>query len=782
MRGGSRRRLLMSAAGTLMAFAVVASAVAARREESSTRSSPVSDAEVAARVETLLAQMTVEEKAGQLTDRFLFAGMPGVTKVVDALVRKSEVGALLFVTDPAEINRLQRIAVEDSRLKIPLLFGFDVIHGLRTIFPVPIANAASWDPAGVERAQAVAASEARAVGLHWTFAPMVDIARDGRWGRIVEGAGEDPYLGSVMAAAQVRGFQGSYLGSPGRVIAGPKHFVGYGAAIGGRDYEEVDLSDEALWNVYLPPFQAAIDAGAGNVMSAYMPVNGVPMSANKWLLTRVLRGTMGFRGFVVSDAGAVENLRTHGYAGSFADAATRALDAGLDMEMTSTDPKSRFLPAAVAVGKVTMAQLDDAVRRVLSAKVRMGLFERPYVDERAASRTLSAPGHLAEARNAAERAAVLLRNEGGVLPLARERIRRIAVVGGLAASGAQALGPWVFSQNAPPTDSILDGLKRKVGSAVTIDHVAGVGIPPRRFASPFINLAAKDGFAPSAAGNDTTAIVQAVAAARAADVAVVVVGETQDMAGEAASKSNFDLPGRQQEMLDAIVATGTPVVVVLMNGRPIDLKETKAAAILEMWYPGSAAGAATANLLFGDAVPGGKLPFTWPRSVGQVPLYYNHLRTHEPANSARRYWNEPSSPLYPFGYGLSYSTFGYEKIGVDKDAIAPGGSVTVSADVLNTGSRRADEVVQLYIHQRSGSQARPVRELKGFSRVTLNPGERRTVRFNLGPKELRYWNAVSKDWIVDQAVFDYAVGTDSTARFAGTFEVAVGGTRGDAGR
>jgi beta-glucosidase len=753
---------MMMMAGTAMT-SLDRSAMAREPAEAQT------DQQVATRVERLLEQMTVEEKAGQLSDLFVFAQYPTMVKAAERNIAAGKVGALLFVTDPIEINRLQRIAMEQSRLKIPLLFGFDVIHGLRTIFPVPIANAASWDPAGVERAQAVAAREARAVGIHWTFAPMVDIARDGRWGRIVEGAGEDPYLGSAMAAAQVRGFQGARIGAPDHVIAGPKHFVGYGAATGGRDYEEVDLSDEALWNVYLPPFKAAIDAGAGNIMSAYMPVNGIPASGNRHLLTDVLRDGLGFKGFVVSDAGAVENLRTHGFAVDYADAAARALDAGVDMEMTSSSPKSTLLPAAIAAGKVSMAQLDQAVRRVLTAKIRMGLFEHPYVDAGAAAKVLGARRHLAEAQGAAERAAVLLRNEGGILPLTRATVKRIAVIGGLAASAADALGPWVFKQNQPVASTVLDGIRAKAGPGISVTYARGVAIPPRRFASPFANISV----APPAdvPVDETAAIAEAVAAARAADVAIVVVGERQDMAGEAASTSTFDLPGGQQAMLDAVVATGKPVVAILMNGRPLDLKDTRAAAILDIWYPGSAAGAATANLLFGDAVPGGKLPFTWPRNAAQVPLYYNHLRSHDPANAGRRYWNEPSTPAYPFGYGLSYTRFTYGEARVDKAAIARGESVKVSVEVANTGTRRADEVAQLYIHQRSGTQARPVRELKGFQRVTLAPGERRTLRFVLTPSELRYWNAAKRDWVIDAAMFDYAVGGDSEVKFAGKFEV-----------
>lgn len=761
-------RLARTAIATLAALAGLTNGAATQARGTAVQAPPLSEADVLARADALIAQMTPEEKAGQLA--ILFA-LPQMAKGIEAQVAGGKVGALLFVTDPAAINRLQHLAVDTSRLKIPLLFGFDVIHGLTTIFPVPIGNAASWDPEGVARNQAIAASEARAVGIHWAFAPMVDIARDPRWGRMVEGAGEDPYLGSAMAAAQVRGFQGPFIGSPGHIIAGPKHFAGYGAALGGRDYDEVDLSDSALWNTYLPPFKAAVDAGAGNIMSAYMGLNGVPATGNAWLLNEVLRNQWGFKGFVVSDAEAVKSLQTHGFATAPQDAAARALQAGLDMEMALFAPATAQLPNALAQGTVTTAQIDEAVRRVLAAKIRMGLFESPYVDEASAATTLAAPAHLLAARLAAERAAVLLRNDGGLLPLNRKTLKSIAVIGPLADAARDTLGPWVFNQNKPPHESILSGIKAKVGAGVRVDFAPGVTIPARFNPSPFgmINGTIERA---EPAGGDTAGIAAAVARAQAAEVAVVVLGEAENMIGELASKSTLDLPGRQQELLEAVVATGKPVVVVLMNGRPLDLHGAKAQAILEVWYPGSAGGAATANLLFGDAVPGGKLPFTWPRNVGQVPTNYAHLASHDPKGTDKRYWNEAGGPAWPFGHGLSYSSFAYASPKIDKPAIAPGQSVTITADLTNTGPRTADEVAQLYIHQRSGTAARPVRELKGFARVTLKPGETRTVSFVLGEAELRYWNAAKRGWTIDDSVFDVAVGGDSTAAFGATFAVA----------
>ena len=759
------------AALSVIALNVSSPTVPASRAATSAKqrdaAAPADDAAIRARADALIAQMTPEEKTGQLIDLFIIT--PSMAKGVEAGIAAGTVGSVLFVTDPAEINRLQHIAIDQSRLKIPLLFGFDVIHGLTTIFPVPIAGAASWDPAMVTQNQAIAAKEARAAGITQVFAPMVDIARDPRWGRIVEGAGEDPYLGSAMAAAQVRGFQGDRIGSPDHVLAGPKHFAGYGAALGGRDYEEVNLSESELWNTYLPPFKAAIDAGAGTIMSAYMPLNGIPATGNQWLLTEVLRKQWGFKGFVISDANAVRSLVTHGYAADLNDAAARALQGGEDMEMAIFKPAYGTLPEALQQGKITPAQLDDAVRRVLEAKLRLGLFEHPYVDVDHAVAVTIDPTHRAAARVAAERSSVLLRNTDNLLPVDRKRVKSVAVIGPLANSVKDMLGPWVFARARPSGSSILSGIQDKLGAS-RVTYVQGVDMPRRMVPSPFTALSGEQDTTPKI--DETVGIGQAVAAAQAADVAVLVLGETQEMSGESASRSTLDLPGKQQELLDAVVATGKPVVVVLVNGRPLDLKNSKASAILEMWYPGSAAGPATANLLFGDAVPGGKLPVTWPRNVGQVPLIYAHLASHEPENSAKRYWNEPSAPVYPFGFGLSYSTFAYANVRVDHAQIAPGGAVMVSVDLTNSGTRRADEVAQLYIHQRSGTAARPVRELKGFQRVTLNPGERRTLTIQLGEKEMRYWNAARRDWIIDDSSFDVAVGGDSTAAFTTAFKVS----------
>jgi beta-glucosidase len=737
------------------------------------------------KVDELIAEMTPAEKAGQLTQFFYFRLPPDAQAepalgldlaeqpvMVESAVGEGAAGSLLFVTDPAEINRLQRLAVEGSRLGVPVLFGFDVIHGLRTILPVPIAMAASWDPETIERGQSVAAREARAVGIHWTFAPMVDIARDPRWGRIVEGAGEDPFLAAAVAVAQVRGFQGDRLGTAERVIAGPKHFAAYGAAVGGRDYDEADVSDPQLWNVYFPPFKAAVDAGAGNVMTAYMDLNGIPASGSRWLFTEVLRKLWGFDGFVVSDANAVRNLLTHGFAADLTDAGARALHAGVDLEMAITDPAYARLPEALDSGATSTQVLDASVRRVLEAKLRMGLFDAPYVDEDRAREVLADPAHRQVAQTAAERSAVLLRNEGDLLPLDADRLSSIAVLGPLADSPRDTLGPWVFDFDLDETVTVLEGVRSKVGERVAVEHSPGVPVVQRVFPSLFDMFGGNRPQDPAGFDEDAE-FARAVELARSADVAVVVLGEWQNMIGEAASRSSLELPGRQLELLQAVVATGTPVVLLVMNGRPLDLRwaAEHVPAILDIWYPGTRGGTAVANLLFGDVSPGGKLPFTWPRTVGQVPMVYAHTRSHEPENQARRYWDEASTPLFPFGHGLSFGRFRFADLRVDRPSIAVDETLTVSVELTNTGARPADEVAQLYLHQRHGCASRPVRELKGFQRVTLQPGETRTLTFPLGPDERRYWNAAVRDWVLDASTFDVWVGSDSAAQLTTTFEV-----------
>ena len=727
----------------------------------------------------LLAQMTVEEKVGQISQRFDIAslfpdgapdlpGMPPRVKL-DEPVRKGELGALLFVHDAAAANRYQRIAVEETRLRIPLLLGYDVIWGMRAMFPVPIGTAASFDPASAEQARAIAAKEARALGIHWTFAPMIDIVRDPRWGRIVEGVGEDPYLGAAMARAQVKGFQGDYIGAPDHIVAGPKHYVGYGAPVGGRDYDCVFMSDSELHNVYLPPFQAAIDAGAGNIMSAYMDFNDVPASANRHLLIDLLRDEMGFNGWVVTDASAVHNLVKQGFARNTADAAERALLAGVDMEMSMAPNAYANLVESVQAGRVPMARLDEAVRRVLVVKYQMGLFENPYVDEDAAQQILNDPAHMAATQVAAERALVLLKNDNSALPLSAETLKHVAVIGPMANSNTTL--SLAFPKDAASAITVFQGIRDRLNGIATVETAPGVQLF-RLNPSPLAGLVKP---IPRWSEEEIAEQINtAVAMASRSDVVIMTLGETLEMSSEQASRSDLTLPGEQRRLLDAVLATGKPVIVVLINGRPLDLTGVydRVPAILEAWYPGSRGGAAVAAALFGDVNPGGKTPVTWPRSVGQVPTYYAHNLTHNPATIETRYFDAPSTPLIPFGFGLSYTSFSIGAPSCDKAELAPGGQIIVSTTVTNTGSRAGDEVVQLYIHQRAGRASRPVRLLQGFERVTLAPGESRQVKFTLDESNIRYWNSAERDWVIDPGEFDLWIGNSCLGGEHATFTVS----------
>ncbi len=717
----------------------------------------------------LLKQMTLEEKIGQL-NQVSGVQMPmlGSEKPDDAIV-KGEVGSVLWLIDVKEINRLQHLAVEKSRLHIPILFGFDVIHGYRTVFPVPLAMASSWDPSVEEAAQRFAAEDARAAGIEWTFAPMVDIARDARWGRIVEGAGEDPYLGSAMAAAQVRGFQGASWG-PSSLLACAKHFAGYGAADGGRDYDSSYVPEVLMRNVYLPPFHAAEQAGVGSFMSAYMDLNDVPASGNRWLLTDVLRHDWGFEGFVVSDAFAVASLQVHGFARDPEDAAYKAIAAGEDMDMASRT-FIRNLPKLVQEGKVTQAQIDAAVLPILTVKYELGLFEHPYVDESSVDATLDRPEGRSLERKLAARSMVLLKNENHTLPLSKSP-GKILVVGSLADSTRDIEGGWtvegLFSSGVKSHPvTVLAGLKNKLGADAQIDYVPGP-VPTREYPSMLDAITGNKPPQPPTQAEIADWIAKARTAAAGSDVVITVLGETANMSGEAASRATLDLPGIQAQMLEAVAEAGKPVILVLENGRPLDIRWAAAhvPAILEAWYPGTEGGDAVADVLFGDVNPGGKLPISWPRAAGQEPLYYNHNLTHEPEDRpgfTSRYWDLSSKPLYPFGYGLSYSTFKFDNLHLSAPSIHSKGSTEITVDVTNTSGVAGDDVAQLYIHQRAGLASRPVRQLKGFERIALNPGETKTVKFKLGRGELEYWNPQTKTWIVDPGVFDIWAGEDSTA-------------------
>ena len=727
------------------------------------------------RANALLKQMTTEEKVGQLNQPFyLKLPIPGIKAdpvSFEDHVRRGEVGSFLFVTDPKEINRLQKIAMTEQRLHIPILFGFDVIHGFDTEFPVPLAVAASWDPAMAEQAQGIAAEEAAHAGVHWSFAPMLDIARDPRWGRISEGAGEDPYLGAAMARAQVRGFQGTPE-NPRPFMATLKHFAGYGAAEGGRDYDAVYLSEEQMQNVYLPPFRAGVEAGAATVMSAYMDLNNVPAAGNVHLLQDILRNQLNFKGFVVSDAFAVGSLVTQGFAKDGSDAALRGATAGVNMDMGSATYLEQ-MKSLVDNGQISGAQLDDLVRAILAAKYHLGLFEHPYADGTDQTHAEMLAKHRTLARTAAERSAVLLRNEGGLLPLAKTT-RRIAVIGPLGNAKGDMNGPWSLTAKAEDTVSVFEGLRAKLPDA-KVEFAQGVQIA-KQFPSSFEGFVGPKIETPWTSEEADRQWKNALELAGSSDVVIMTLGELSGMDFEYASRSSLSLPGRQQELLEKIQALGKPVVLLLFTTRPLDISwaSEHVPVIMDCYFGGTETGNAVADLLVGDAAPGGKLPVTWPRNVGQVPIYYAHTASHKPYDSAdftSRYWDLPTTPLYPFGYGLSYSTFSISDLHLSAKTSPLNGSITATVTVANTGARAADEVVQLYLHQRYGSASAPVRELKGFRRVTLQPGQRQEISFRIGRDERNYWSAAKNGWVVEPSDFDVWVGNSSTATLHDNFSV-----------
>jgi beta-glucosidase len=718
-------------------------------------------------VRDLLAKMTLDEKLGQMSQ---IAYQEPHSVPHEERIRKEQVGSFLFVTDPVEISRLQHIAVDETRLHIPLLFGFDVIHGFRTIYPIPLALASSWDPALVEHVQSMAAREASSVGVRWTFAPMVDIARDARWGRIMEGAGEDPYLGSRMAEAQVHGFQGPTIGAPDRILACVKHFAGYGAVAGGRDYDQADISDEQLWNVYLPPFHAAEAAGAATFMAAYMNLNKVPASGNSFLLHDVLRKDWGFQGFVVSDWETVKDLVTQGFAANSADAAARAVNAGLDMEMTSSIYRNT-LAEDLKGGTVSEKTIDEAVRAILEAKYKLGLFTNPYAEPGRAARELASPEQRHEARIAAQRSAVLLRNEANRLPLKRD-LRSIAIVGPLADSQPDTMGSWSLAGKYDDTVTVLAGIRAKVGTSMQVRYAKGVEIErgnasifDAQFSSPPPTLVTPE--------QRAQAFKEAIEAVNSSDLTILVLGELQSMSGERASRATLNLPGDQEKLLEAAVATGKPIVLVLLNGRPLDITwaSQHVPAILEAWYPGTEGGNAVADLLFGDAVPGGKLPVTWPRSVGQEPIFYGYSLSRIPNDRDAMYWDELSAPLYPFGYGLGYANIAVQGLHLSSPELAAGNSLEATVTLENKSNVDGDQTVELYTHQRAGSASRPVRELKGFARVHLKAGENRSVSIPLHADDLKFWSPATGRWELEPGVFDLWVGDSSNATEHATFTV-----------
>jgi beta-glucosidase len=673
-------------------------------------------------VDSVLRGMTLEEKIGQLNQPSGLGqptGPGGAPAGIDQ-VQRGEVGSFLNVVGADTVARLQRVAVEQSRTHIPLLFGLDVIHGYRTTFPVPLAESNSWDPAAAEQSARIAAAEASADGVNWTFAPMVDVARDPRWGRIVEGAGEDPYLGSVMAAARVRGFQGSDLRDVNTVAATAKHFAAYGAVEGGRDYNVANLGERTLRDAYLPPFHAAVCAGAQTFMAAFNEIDGVPAHANRHLMTDILRNEWGFDGAVVSDWAGIGELLNHGIGADSATVGRLALDAGVDIDMVSTVYRGQ-LASLVRSGRVARSTLDEAVRRVLRIKYRLGLFEHPYRGDAARARaiTLSAQNRAA-ARAVARESIVLLKNERRALPLSKDP-GTVAVVGELAADSDAAIGNWAAFGRGSDAISVLTGIRRAVAPRTTVTYARG--------ASP--------------TSDDTTGIADAVRVARAANVVVLVIGESPSQSAEASSRASIELPGAQRRLAEAIVATGKPVVVVLMNGRPLALQwlNDHVPAIVETWFLGVEHGTATADVLFGDYNPGGKLTTTFPRVTGQVPIYYDHKNTGRPPSAEHytsKYIDVPWTPLYSFGHGLSYTTFRYGAPRLSATTMRPTDSIRVDVDVTNTGDVAGDEVVQLYLRDDVGSVTRPVRELRGFRRVQLRPNETRTIAFTIGLQDLAF--------------------------------------------
>jgi beta-glucosidase len=702
------------------------------------------------RVDDLLAQMKLEEKIGQLHQSTRDIG---AEKIYKDQIERGDMGSFLsggeVIESPKQRNALQRMAVEGTRLGIPLIFGHDSIHGFRTIFPIPLAQACAWEPELFERTQRISARETTAGGNDWTFAPMVDLGRDPRWGRIAEGFGEDPWLGCLYAAANVRGFQGTNVAAPDRVVACMKHYVGYGAAEGGRDYNTTEISEYTLRNFYLPQFKAGLDAGAWTFMSSFNCLSGIPASADRHTLNDILRGEWKFRGFVVSDYDAVIQLIDHGVAANDEEAARLAITAGVDMEMVSSNYET--LPQQIQDGKISEATVDEAVRRILRVKFAKGLFDKPYADENLYKNAYLKPDALALAREAAAKSCVLLKNENNALPISKS-VKKIALIGPLGDAPGEMLGCWASRGRPQDAVSLAAGIRPKLAAGAKLTVFAGCNMT-----------------------NSTAQISRAVADAKAADVVILALGEPRDWSGESKSRTRLDVPGRQLELFHAIVATGKPVIVVLFNGRPLAIPEisTNATAILEAWHPGIQGGNGVADILFGDASPAGRLTTSFPYNVGQVPLYYNHFNTGRPGIGEYKgnYVDAPISPLYPFGYGLTYTTFQYGKVELSAPTVKHGEILTARVQLKNTGSRPGAEVAQLYIRDVAASAGpRPVRELKGFQKVQLNPGETRDVTFTISDKELGYFDSAGH-WLVEPGKFQVWISKDSASGKPVDFEL-----------
>jgi beta-glucosidase len=769
--GTRGRRTAIAAAIVALSSLVAGGVVAATRSSDASALQPTrqaADPGIERKVSNLLQQMTLDEKLQQV--QLLSDG-----QITDADARAG-VGSVFSLTDPVKINHFQQVAVKESRLHIPILFAYDTIHGYRTIFPIPLAAASSFDPSVATADDTIAARETATVGIKQIYSPMVDVSHEPRWGRIAEGAGEDPYLGSVFAAARVRAAQGTDYSAPDKVVASVKHFAAYGQPEGGREYNTTDMSESRLRNLYLPPFKAAIDAGADTVMCSFNAINGVPGCANQELETDILKNEWHFDGFIESDYTAVSELRAcppktpdtgpcgHGIAADGPSAAAAALNAGTDSEMVSTNIRD-YGKQLLAQHRITMARLDDAVRRILRVKFRAGLFDHPYVDQAKAvdPKSFLTVADRAAARSAAGKSMVLLKNDNATLPL--DPTKSVAVIGPLGNDQHDMLGPWWGQGRDTDAVSVLSGItaqdpKTTFGQGCTILDKD----PPDN--TPADECGSDDGFA------------AAVAAANAADQVVLALGESRGMSGEAAARSEIDLPGKQQELIDAIKATGKPFVVVLFNGRPLTLASVAASspAILEAWFPGVEAGDAVADVLFGKVDPGGKLPVSFPQSLGQIPIYYNHDPTGRPCDVTSKYnsrYRDLAScdPLYAFGFGLSYTTFAVTNLHLSSQTVSKNGKVTATVDVTNTGKRPGDDVVQLYIHDPVASIEQPVRRLRGFQRVTLAPGAKQTVSFTLDQSDFGFYDNSGK-FVVEPGEIDVYAGDSSNATLTQSFTVS----------
>jgi beta-glucosidase len=727
---------------------------------------------VAKRVENLLKRMTLDEEIGQLWQ--LPMEKDSDKKLADQL-KRGEISSFLdgsaLIETPVMRNKLQHIAVEQSRLGIPLIFGHDSIHGFRTVFPVPLAQACAFDPDLFERTQTISARESAAAGIDWVFSPMVDLARDPRWGRIAEGFGEDPWLGSLDAAASVRGFQGTNCADTNRVVACLKHFVGYGAAEGGRDYNTTEISEFTLRNFYLPQFKAGVDAGALTVMSAFNELSGFPASANRYTLTEILRNEWKFPGYVVSDWESVGELIDHGVAADETEAARLALTAGVDMEMVSTTYHDT-LKLQIEQGKISKKVLDEAVRRVLTVKFEKGLFDHPFTDANNYKTAFLQDDALDLAREAAAKSCVLLKNQNGILPLS-PHVEKLALIGPFAEDGEELVGPWHSRAHTNDIISLADGVRTKLPFDFQLVVARGCSIIETN--SGKIRRHIEDASVIKERPTGTNEIAQAVAAAKSADKIILTLGEPRDWSGEDGSRSDLGLPGRQMELFNAIVATGKPVIVVLFNGRPLAIPQIqkKAAAILEAWFPGIQGGNGVADVLFGDVDPAGRLTTTFPYSVGQVPIYYNHLNTGRPGVGEYKgnYADGPNDPLFPFGYGLTYTKFEYDKVQLSAPTMKLGETITATVKLKNSGERAGTEVAQLYLRDVAASAGpRPVRELKGFQKILLQPGESRDVTFTISEKELGYYDAKG-NWLVEPGKFQLWISKDSASDELAEFEL-----------